>query len=206
MDAMIQMNEDQKKLVDENLSLVGQTIARHIRYNETICDMGADDLYQEGCWALCRAAVTYDQTGRGTPFSAYARPVIRNHLLDYCRRVLRQREHLPTVALDVPVSEDIPPPEAWLQELNSQEVWDAQILVDQLLEHGRRTCTGVARLGVEALALKVKGYTGADIARMYHTKPNHVGAWISRAAEKLRGDEVFVSLLDHEVLPRAAGF
>ena len=59
---------------------------------------------------------------------------------------------------------------------------------------------------MEALALKVKGYTGADIARMYHTKPNHVGAWISRAAEKLRGDEVFVSLLDHEVLPRAAGF
>ena len=101
MDAMIQMNEDQKKLVEENLSLVGQTIARHIRYNETICDMGSDDLYQEGCWALCRAAVTYDQTGRGTPFSAYARPVIRNHLLDYCRRVLHQREHLPTVALEM---------------------------------------------------------------------------------------------------------
>ena len=46
MDAMIQMNEDQRKLVEENLSLVAQTIARHIRYNETICDMGVDDLYQ----------------------------------------------------------------------------------------------------------------------------------------------------------------
>ena len=77
---------------------------------------------------------------------------------------------------------------------------------DLLLEHGRRTCTGVARLGVEALALKVKGYTGADIARMYHTKPNHVGAWISRAAEKLRGDEAFASLLDREEQPKAAGF
>ena len=112
MKYMIQMNEWQRELVEENLSLVGQTIARHIRYNEDICGMGADDLYQEGCWALCRAAVTYDQAGRGTPFSAYARPVIRNHLLDHCRRVLRQREHLPTVPLDVPVSEDIPPPEA----------------------------------------------------------------------------------------------
>ena len=181
------MNEEQRALVEENLPLVGQTIARHIRYNEDICGMGADDLYQEGCWALCRAAMTYDQAGRGTPFSAYARPVIRNHLLDHC-------------------SEDIPPPEAWLQESNGQDVWDAQILVDQLLERGRRTCTGVARLGVEALALKVKGYTGADIARMYHTKPNHVGAWISRAAEKLRGDEAFASLLDRETLPKAAGF
>ena len=206
MKTWVQMNETQRALVEENLSLVGQTIARHIRYNEDICGMGADDLYQEGCWALCRAAMTYDQAGRGTPFSAYARPVIRNHLLDHCRRVLSQREHLPTVALDVPVSEDIPPPEAWLQESNGQDVWDAQILVDQLLERGRRTCTGVARLGVEALALKVKGYTGADIARMYHTKPNHVGAWISRAAEKLRGDEAFASLLDRETLPKAAGF
>ena len=132
--------------------------------------------------------------------------MIRNHLLDHCRRVLRQREHLPTVPLDVPVSEDIPPPEAWLRDMDGQEVWDAQILVDQLLEHGRRTCTGVARLGVEALALKTKGYTGADVARMYHTKPNHVGAWISRAAEKLRGDEAFASLLNRGAKAKAAGF
>ena len=205
MNTMMHMNEEQRALVEQNLSLVGQTIARHIRYNEDICGMGYDDLYQEGCWALCRAAMAYDQAGRGTPFSAFARPVVRNHLLDHCRRVLSKWEHLPTVALDVPVSEDIPPPEYWLQEVNGQEVWDAQILVDQLLEHGRRTCSGVARLGVEALALKVKGYTGADIARMYHTKPNHVGAWISRAAAKLRGDEAFVSLLD-EAQPKAAGF
>ena len=74
------------------------------------------------------------------------------------------------------------------------------------LEHGRRTYTGVAKLGVEALALKVKGYTGADIARMYHTKPNHVGAWISRAVEKLRNDEAAAPLLDWETGPKAAGF
>lgn len=206
MKDMIHMNEEQRALVEENLSLVDQTIARHIRYNEDICGMGYDDLYQEGCWALCRAAMTYDQPGRRTPFSAYARPVIRNHLLDHCRRVLRQWEHLPTVSLDVPVSEDIPPPEHWLQTVDDRDTWDAQILVDQFLEHGRRTCTGVAKLGVEALALKVKGYTGADIARMYHTKPNHVGAWISRAAEKLRGDEAFASMLEREAQPKAAGF
>ena len=200
------LNSRQQRLVEENLSVVRHAIHKNIIVNDSLYGFEYDDLYQEGCWALCRAAMTYDQAGRGTPFSAYARPVIRNHLLDHCRRVLSQREHLPTVALDVPVSEDIPPPEAWLQEMNGQEVWDAQILVDQLLEHGRRTCTGVARLGVEALALKVKGYTGADIARMYHSKPNHVGAWISRAAEKLRGDEAFASLLDREEQPKAAGF
>lgn len=205
MKEMTNMNERQRALVEENLPLVRQTIARHIRYNETICGMGYDDLYQEGSWALCRAAMTYDHEGRGTPFSAYARPVIRNHLLDYCRRILLQREHLPTVSLNVPVSEDIPPPACWLKA-DDQEVWDAQILVDQLLEHGRGTYTGVAKLGVEALTLKVKGYTGADIARMYHTRPNHVGAWISRAVEKLRKDETAALLLELEELPKAAGF
>ena len=41
---------------------------------------------------------------------------------------------------------------------------------------------------IEAMELKIKGYSGVDIARLYHTKPTHVGAWISRASEKLRED------------------
>lgn len=200
------LNERQQRMVEENLPLVRQTIARHIRYNESICGMGYDDLFQEGAWALCRAAMTYDGGARGVPFSAYARPVIRNHLLDHCRRVLLQREHLPTVALDAPVCEDVPPPEMRLLSEDARETWDGQILVDQLLEHGKRTYTGVARLGVEALELKIKGYTGADIARLYHTKPNHVGAWISRAVEKLKHDDYAAPLLEREVLPKAAGF
>ena len=53
----------------------------------------------------------------------------------------------------------------------------------------------VAKLGVEALELKIKGYSGADIARLYHTKPNHVGAWIARAAEKFRQDAISADLL-----------
>lgn len=39
-----------------------------------------------------------------------------------------------------------------------------------------------------ALELKIKGLSGADIARMYHTMPNNVGAWISQATQKIRGD------------------
>ena len=73
------MNEEQRALVEENLPLVGQTIARHIRYNEEICGMGADDLYQEGCWALCRAAMAYDQAGRAKPGSAHTRPQDGDH-------------------------------------------------------------------------------------------------------------------------------
>ena len=57
-----------------------------------------------------------------------------------------------------------------------------------LLADCKRRYSGVARLGVEALELKVKGLSGADIARMYHTTPNNVGACISRAAKKIQKD------------------
>lgn len=70
--------------------------------------------------------------------------------------------------------------------------WDGEnsLFVEQVLEYGKRTYSGVARLGVEALEWKVKGLSGADIAQLYGAKPNQVGAWISRATQKIRKDVV----------------
>ncbi|MFG6351165.1 MAG: hypothetical protein K1W21_05990, partial [Oscillospiraceae bacterium] len=63
---------------------------------------------------------------------------------------------------------------------------------------GRRGCSGGLHTagqrrgpaGVEALEWKVKGLSGADIAQLYGAKPNQVGAWISRATQKIRKDVV----------------
>ena len=35
-------------------------------------------------------------------------------------------------------------------------------------------------------------YSGADIAKLYGAQPNQVGAWISRAAKKLKKDVFLV--------------
>ena len=52
-----------------------------------------------------------------------------------------------------------------------------------------RACAGSARLGVEALELKVLDGCGVtEIARLYDSKPNEVGAWLARAAKKIRED------------------
>ena len=69
-------------------------------------------------------------------------------------------------------------------------VWggESSLYVEQVLEYGKRMYSGVARLGVEALELKIAGYSGTDIAKLYGVQPNHVGAWISRAAQKLKKD------------------
>ena len=116
-------------------------------------------------------------------FHSYAFPVIRNHLLDYCRKI--QSQTAPVVSL-----------EAWDVEMarRGETDWDGEnsLFVEQVLEYGKRTYSGVARLGVEALELKIAGYSGTDIAKLYGVQPNHVGAWISRAAQKLKKDVYLV--------------
>lgn len=184
----------QQALVEQNTVLIHWTIRKYIDIKEGICGLGYDDLYQEGALALCYATMTY-QPG-GTQFSSFAITVIRNHLLDYCRRIAVRLRNAPTCTLDIAPHEERRSP---IRETeiarDDTEQWISTIYVSQLLEHGKRNYRGVAKLGIEAMELKIKGYSGADIARLYHTKPNHVGAWIARAAEKLRQDAVAADLL-----------
>jgi len=167
-----------EQLIEEHLNCVRWTISRFISVNETVCGLEYDDLYQEGCIALWRAAETFDEQ-QGAQFHSYAISVIRNHLLDHCRRI--QSLAVPTISL-----------EKWDVEMaqSGMAAWDgdSSLFVEQVLDYGKHAYSGVARLGVEALELKIKGLDGAEIARLYQTTPNNVGAWISRAAKKLKKD------------------
>ena len=179
------LTPEQQNLTEQNLSLVDKVIARYIHTNETVCGLGYEDLCQEGCLALCRAAATYD--GVSAQFSTYATALIRNHLTDCCKAVSTRLRNMPAIPLDAgPPDEERPP---GIPELSVGDGVDAligRLDMDALLSDCKRRYSGVARLGIEALELKVRGYSGADIARLYNTKPNHVGAWISRAAQKIR--------------------
>ena len=55
--------------------------------------------------------------------------------------------------------------------------------------------TGIALKGIEALELRYKGYTGKEIAALYHTSPKSVFSWISRAKQKLRQNGELETLL-----------
>ena len=176
------MNTRAEKLVEEHLNCVHWVIHHFIHVDPGVCGLEYDDLYQEGCIALWRAAETFDEQ-QGAQFHFYAISVIRNYLVDYCRKIQRR------TALIVPL------------EMGDMEFardgakdWDGEsgLFVEQVLEYGKRTYSGVARLGVEALELKIAGYSGRDIAELYGVKPNHVGAWISRAAQKLKKDMFLV--------------
>jgi DNA-directed RNA polymerase specialized sigma subunit len=52
----MKLNSEQQALVSGHLRVVEDTIRYHIRANENVQGLGYDDLYQEGCVALCRAS------------------------------------------------------------------------------------------------------------------------------------------------------
>lgn len=113
--------------------------------------------------------------------------MIRNHLLNCCSSVNTRQRILPSVSLDRDSSDEEGPPQ--FAELSTPDGVDellGRMAAADLLADCKRRYTGVAKLGVEALELKIKGLTGADTAQMYHTTPNNIGAWISRAAQKIQ--------------------
>jgi len=180
----------QQALVERNLELVKRTILRYIKTNEGVYGLGYDDLYQEGSVALCRAAATYD--GVSAQFSTYASTLIHNHLLDCCKAASTRQKHLCGLPVGSGFADDEHPPS--FPEPSVEDGTDH--LIDRMDAAGllavyKEAYSGVAQLGIEALELKTRGFSGADIARLYHTEPNHVGAWISRAAKKLRADAAF---------------
>lgn len=179
----------QQQLVEQHLSVVYWVIHESIHVNEQIYGLAYDDLYQEGSIWLCKAAVSYKA---GTAkFSTYAKKVIQNGLISYCRQQTHTEcrfGHL-TAGADGELVADgrrLEPPDDFTRQISMIETLE-------LLESRRNAYSGVAQLGIIALELKLKGMCVSDIAKLYEVPPSHVGAWISRSLQKLRNDTCFLS-------------
>ncbi len=72
------LTEQQRCLVRENIGLVAVHLRRYVR-NLSVPrhDREWEDLFQEGCLGLIKAAVAFRQE-RGIPFAAFALPRIHN--------------------------------------------------------------------------------------------------------------------------------
>lgn len=181
------LSTDRRCLVERELPLVSWTIKRYISCNENVVGLSYEDLYQEGCIALCRAAVLY-RTDSGA-FSTFAVTVMRNHLLDYCRKIASDQRNLPVISLDSLGEDGNERGIEGYKDIAMEEDTVTRMGVTQFLRSRRNRYSGAARLGVEALELKVlEGCGVTEIAKLYNSKPNEVGAWISRAAKKIRKD------------------
>ncbi|MDD4509340.1 MAG: sigma-70 family RNA polymerase sigma factor [Oscillospiraceae bacterium] len=196
---MTALNETQRRMVEGRLPVVHWAIRKHITTNETIYGFEYNDLFQEGCVWLCKAAVTFDATKK-VKFETYAQTVVANGLRTYCRLMCKKQKYQrPT-----PETADEDAPFA-LEQIADDDLFEAMISeIDTLalLDALKAQYRGIVRLGIEAIEWKVKGLDGAEIAAMYGVKPTHVGAWIHRAAQRLRQNQMFLDAFPVENVPR----
>ena len=187
------LNDTQKQLAADYIDIVKWAVYRHIRVSENRYGLGYDDLYQEGCIWLCHAAATYD--GSRAQFDTYAQVVVRNGLISYCRAIYAKQKNMVTMSGFCSDSDDTANDTADNIADNIYDKLLSDAAVFGLLESVKPQYKGVTLLGIEALELKIKGYTGAEIARLWGVEQNHVGAWITRAVKKLRQNEKFITEL-----------
>lgn len=184
------LNEEQRRLVENSLNIVHQAIHKNIVVNETIYGFSYENLYQEGCIWLCKAAQTF-QEDKGVKFATFASKVVVNGLRTYCRLMCSKQKRQRTV----PVHRDEKNKQFALEQIPDDDCFEqliSEIDTLQLLHKVKQQYSGTAKLGIEAIEWKVKGFSGKEIADIYGVKPNLVGAWISRASSKLRENPDFI--------------
>ena len=185
-------------MVETNMDVVRWAIRTSIQVTEQLCGFGYDDLFQEGCIWLCKAAATYDPGG--TSFPTYAQKVVENGLRTYCR-LQRSKERR-----CFPVSEIFDTEADGRRAMASGSRCFQEQLAEvdalSLLESAKRQYDGVARLGIEAMQLKFIGLSNTDIAAHYGIKANYLGAAVHRAAERLKSNKEFLQSLEYEPLKK----
>lgn len=189
MKRTIPLTNEQQEMVAANLSVVRWTILESFHVNETIYGFGYDDLYQEGCIWLCHAAASYNPAL--SKFPTYAKKVVQNGLTSYCREQCSRERHF--TRLGVGEHGELTAEGSVLQQADDFESRISMLEVMQLLESRANAYHGVARLGIKALELKIRGMSITEIAKLYDVPPSHVGAWITRSKQKLRKDPLFLS-------------
>ena len=192
MKKKLELTREQQELVEANLSVVHWIIVRHIHVNNASYGFEYEDLYQEGCIWLCNAAATYDMTR--SKFTTYAKKVVYNGLIAYCRDMYKRQSRQCYLSIGEQ-GELLLDGKPLMDESEDLEERISRLEIVSLLESRRVFYRGVARKGIDALVLKVKGMSISEIAALYGVKPSHVGAWISRSSEKLRHDPVFLNSL-----------
>ena len=184
MNGVEYLNNEQKKLVENNLDIVKWAIYSHITVNETVYGFGYDDLFQEGCICLCRAAATYN--GELAQFETYAQVVVKNGLLTYCKKMWKKHKYTVNLS-EISPDSDNDADNAVLDNPVTEDVYNSFIsdtVIFELLESVKPEYSGVTRLGIEALELKIKGYTGAEISELWGVGQNSIGAWILRGQKR----------------------
>lgn len=187
------MTASQKSLVEQHLYLVSGTLKRLSISNRSIPEMNMDELYQIGCMALCKAAMSCDS---GRPFAPYAAAVIRNALLDQYRSMIRHYGRFTSIEDHDGSLKNGTSGEQISSYINEPEQAIMKKDTSAYLKQLQNDSSGVIKKGIYSLLLAESGYNSADIGHFFGVPANHIRAWKSKAVAKLRNDEQLHALLN----------
>lgn len=190
MKQIISLTDQQRAMVENNLDVVRIVIAKRNFVNPSIIGFSYEDIYQEGCVLLCHAAAAFREE-RNVKFKTYAEVVITNGLKNYCRLIWnRQKRMTDLVFMENDDGTEPGFPESFLADYSDKDQFEEQEIL-AMLHSLKGQYSGTVRLGIEAIEMRFKGLKNTEIAEIYGVRPNLVGAWISRAVQKLSRNFVF---------------
>lgn len=181
------LTDKQQKMVEEHLAVIEQVIWKGIRFDNKTYGLEYDDLYQVGAIGLCKAAAKYEKWDTAT-FETYAYRVVKNEILDHLRNVMKKKVDYSRFMSDAELYHN-------QQSYSHVEREIGDKLALQALADTKDRYSETTQKGIEALALRLQGYNGKDIAEKYRMKPNYVSACVSRALKYLREDRSFLEMI-----------
>lgn len=164
----MKLTAEQQRKAEENMGLVGKVIADKV-HGTYFGGYTREDLFQIGCIGLCKAAAT----DKGGCFSTYAYRLIWNEI---CTALIQTTRRSAEQPMELPVLE--------IQGANGE--FTSTLELEDLLERGERTAKGVSKKGIQALRLRLKGYSTREIGACLGAPDNYVTAWEAKARSYLR--------------------
>lgn len=164
---------EKAKLVTDNMALVYGVINSKLlrRYDDA---PEYEDIVQEGMYALCRAAMTYDPSR--SRFSTYAYRVILNRLCVFLNEHSRQVRGIDAACAGEPGGR--------LNPSVNPDLTDG-VVCRRITELAKTAPRGM-RTNLRMLLMSVSGYTTTEIAYEYGISANQVRTQIWRARKYLR--------------------
>lgn len=191
------MNTREKRLIEENMKAI-EIRAKYLFKKYGSQHEEYDEYFQNACLMVCNKIHKYDGS---TEFSTFVDAILENAFIDLYR--MNGKNKPDVLSLDECCSGDddcdVTLRDFLADKKNTENEVIARItetVVSNCIDKARMKCTSKTTVrGFDALELKIKGYTGTEIAKIFNVPTNSLRAWISRAKKELLREREFADLI-----------
>jgi len=189
------------KIIEENRTAI-EIIIRKLAKNGIVNYENLEDAIQDGLIALYEKSDKFDERAS---FKTFAATVLKNHFLDECKKENSQKRKCDNIrSLDELVFDTEENEGRALAEFIKSDVDSENEVLNSIMENDikkyfqkvKKNCTAESTVkGLEALEMKIEGYSAVEIAEKYNVPANSIRAWLSRAKKLIVGDVEFIKII-----------